>query len=72
MTTKLESSGANIDWDKVEKATEVPRTYLVKDRFGNEFFKMYKPSEAKTIFKKHKWTGTIVSTLDKSRAGKRS
>lgn len=72
MITKSESVGTKVDWSVVEKATEVQRTYLVKDRFGNEFFKMYKPSEAQKIFKSRGWTGTIISTLDRSRAGKKS
>ena len=72
MITKAESSGATVDWDKIERATEVNRTYLVKDKFGNEFFKMYKPSEAQKIFKNRGWSGKIVSSLDRSRAGKKS
>ncbi len=72
MITKSESVGIKVDWNVVEKATEVPRTYLVRDAFGNEFYKMYKPSETPKIFKSHGWTGKIVSTLDKSKAGKKS
>jgi len=65
--------GTKVDWDAVEKATEVRRTYLIKDpRTGREFFKMYKPSEAKRIFKLEGWTGQIVSTLDRTRAWKKS
>lgn len=67
MTTKLEAKRAIVDWHAVEAATEVPRTYLIKDRQGREFFKMYKPSEAKRIFKLEGWTGSIVSTLDRSK-----
>lgn len=48
-----------------EKDNEIPRTYLVKDRHGREFFKMYKPSEAERIFKLEKWTGKIVSRIDR-------
>lgn len=72
MTSKLDAANAVVDWDKVEKATEVPRTYLVRDHLGKEFFKMYKPSQAKTIFKTKGWTGKIISKLDRSRAGKRT
>ena len=72
MTTKQDAMGTKVDWEAVEKATEVRRTYLIKDRFGREFFKMYKPSEAKRIFKLEGWTGKIVSTLDRTRAGKKS
>ncbi len=66
MTTKSESRGATVDWSNVELATEVKRTYFVKDDRGREFFKMYKPSEARQIFKGNKWVGKIVSTLDRS------
>ena len=65
MTTKTDAQGVNVDWQKVELATEVPRTYLITDKHGREFFKMYKPSEAKKIFKVEGWTGKIVSTLDR-------
>ena len=67
MITKSEAQGVTVDWEAVNKATEVPRTYLIKDRKGREFFKMYKPSEAKRIFNLEGWTGTIVSTMDRSR-----
>ena len=67
MITKTGAIGTNVDWEAVDRMTEVSRTYLVTDRKGNEFFKMYKPSEAKRIFKSEGWTGRIVSTLDKSR-----
>ena len=67
MVTKMDVQGVKVDWKKVELATEVKRTYLVKDRFGHEFFKMYKPSETASVFKKHGWTGQIVSTIDRSR-----
>ena len=65
MITKSESVGTKVDWNVVEKATEVPRTYLVKDSFGNEFYKMYKPSEAQKIFKSRGWTGSIVGVLNR-------
>jgi len=66
MTTKTDAIGTKVDWKKVELATEVPRTYLITDRNGREFFKMYKPSDTKRIFKLEGWTGKIVSTLDRS------
>ena len=66
MTTKTDAQGVNVDWQKVELATEVPRTYLITNKHGCEFFKMYKPSEAKRILKLEGWTGKIVSTLDRS------
>jgi len=64
MVTKSEAAThGSINWDAVRIATEVPRTYLVRDHRGKEFFKMYKPSEAERIFKATGWTGKIVSTL---------
>lgn len=72
MTTKTDARGAVVDWKQVELATEVPRTYLVKDKYGREFFKMYKPSEAHDIFKSRGWRGQIISTLDKTRAGRKT
>ena len=66
MVTKNEASGVKINWEEINKLTEIPRTYLVRDKFGNEFYKMYKPQQAKEIFKKKGWTGQIVSTLDRS------
>ena len=66
MITKSEASGTNVDWGKVNQATEVNRTYLVTDQFGNKFYKMYKPSVAEKIFKEKGWKGQIVSTLDRS------
>ena len=67
MVTKNEACTATINWDEVERLTEVKRTYLVRDRYGREFFKMYKPSEAQRIFKANGWKGTIISTLDRRR-----
>lgn len=67
MVTKSDAKGVVIDWDMIDQITEVPRTYLIKDQFGREFFKMYKPSEAKRIFKLENWKGKIVSTLDRRR-----
>ena len=63
MITKLDVGDYVVDWDKVNKATEVARTYLITDNKGREFYKMYKPSEANRIFKQNKWTGKIVSIL---------
>ena len=65
MVTKLDAKNVKVDWDKVNQATEVRRTYLCWDKDGHEFFKMYKPSEAGKIFKAKGWHGKIVSTLDK-------
>jgi len=65
MITKNEARDAKVDWDYVNKATEVKRTYLVTDRTGKEFFKMYKPSEAERIFKTKGWKGKIVGCLSR-------
>ena len=68
MITKMGAIDAKVDWDAVSRATELPRTYLIKDRStGREFFKMYKPSEAQRIFKAQGWIGQIVSVLDRRR-----
>ena len=67
MVTKLDAIDVNIDWDLVDRITEVRRTYLVRNSDGNEFFKMYKPSEAPGIFKRKGWVGHVVSTIDRSR-----
>ena len=45
------------------KTDDMPRTYLIRDRNGREFFKMYKPSSTKEIFKRKGWTGKIVSIM---------
>ena len=46
MVTKTDVSDVNIDWEEIERLTEVPRTYLMRDKQGREFFKMYTPSQA--------------------------
>lgn len=66
MVTKEQAKGACVDWTAVEKATEIKRTYLIKDNEGHEFFKMYKPSEAPHIFKAMGWSGEIVGVLNRS------
>ncbi len=63
MITKADTANVTIDWDKVERETEVPRTYFVHDGYGHRFFKMYKPSEAEKIFEANGWTGNIASIL---------
>ena len=68
MTTKAKAMNTKVDWDYVDRATEIRRTYLVKDRStGREFFKMYKPSEAQRIFKAEGWIGKIVSRVERSK-----
>ena len=64
--TKTGTEGNRVNWTEVERATEIRRTYLVRDKEGKEFFKMYKPSEVKEIFKKNGWRGQIVSTIDRN------
>lgn len=66
MITKMDAKNVNVDWDYVERATEVARTYLVRDEQGREFFKMYKPSEASRIFKENRWNGTLVGKLERA------
>lgn len=57
MVTKMQAQGAKVDWNAVEKATEIRRTYLITTKSGREFFKMYKPSEVNDILKNKKdWT----------------
>lgn len=65
MVTKSDARNAKVNWDAIEKATEVPRTYLVTDKFGRKFFKMYKPSEAQKIFKATDCSGEIVGILNR-------
>lgn len=60
MVTRMSAKGAKVDWKAVELATEVKRTYLVRNQEGREFFKMYKPSEAQKIFEKNGWVGKMV------------
>ena len=55
-------AGKFIAW-KANEPEEIPRTYLVRDRSGKEFYKMYKPSETKEIFRRKGWTGRIVSIM---------
>lgn len=47
MITKKNAINTHVDWSKVEKATEIRRTYQLTN-FGDEpgiIFKMYKPSQ---------------------------
>lgn len=67
MITKNEARNAKVDWDYINRATEVKRTYLISDCQGREFFKMYKPSEAQKIFKQNGWKGKLVGILNKNR-----
>lgn len=63
MARKLDAKGVHVDWDLVQRNTEIARTYLIRTRDGRELFKMYKPTEARRIFKEKGWTGQIVSTV---------
>ena len=67
MTTKAKAMNTKIDWDYVNQATEIRRTYFVRLPDGRKMFKMYKPSEAAEIFKRNGWTGKIVSRVERSK-----
>ena len=47
MITKKNAINAHVDWNKVEKATEIQRTYQLTNMGGvpGIIFKMYKPSQ---------------------------
>ena len=63
MITKLQAKDAKVDWDAVERATEIRRTYLVRTEDGREFFKMYKPSEVMHIAEAERdWKLYMVGT----------
>ena len=49
MITKRNAINTPINWKKVEKATEIPRTYQLIEPDGSPgiIFKMYKPSQLK-------------------------
>ena len=63
MVTKMQAQGAKVDWDAVERATEIRRTYLITTKSGREFFKMYKPSEVRHVLKNEPdWNACMVGT----------
>lgn len=65
-TTKTMAANAKVDWGYVEQVTEIPRTYYITTDDGRWFFKMYKPSEAKKVFKLEKsWHGKIVGKVSR-------
>lgn len=68
MTTKAKAMNTKVDWDYVDRATEIRRTYLVRLPDGRKMFKMYKPSEAAETFKRTGWTGKIVSRVERTKA----
>ena len=45
MTFKSASMSAKVDWEAVNRATEIKRTYEIILESGGIIFKMYKPSE---------------------------
>ena len=51
MVRKNDARGTKVDWAKVEKATEYPRTYEITLPSGGIIFKMYKKSEMDEIMK---------------------
>ena len=61
MARKLDSKDAKVDWEAVELATEIARTYEIETVYGGTIFKQYKPSIMKQmrvdpkIFDKLKW-----------------
>ena len=44
MTRKTDAKNTNVDWNAVELATEIARTYEVELFSGGIIFKQYKPS----------------------------
>ena len=63
MVTKMQAQGAKVDWDAVERATEIRRTYLIVTKNGREFFKMYKPSEVAHVLKNEPgWSAYMIGT----------
>ena len=65
MITKAGSIGTFVDWDRVRKATEKPRTFMVQDKEGHTFFKMYKPSEAPALMAKKGYVGFPVNRMER-------
>lgn len=49
LVTKKQAAGANVDWNAVALATEIPRSYEIRLKSGGIIFKMYKPSEMRKI-----------------------
>lgn len=58
-------SAWGITKEEIILRTEVPRTYEITTPAGGHFFKMYKPTEARKIFRKKGWTGKCVSKLSR-------
>ena len=60
MTRKMEAKKSEVDWGKVNRATEIPRTYEIQTAAGGYIYKMYKPSEFKKHWEKHKSKGWVT------------
>lgn len=45
MITKQEAANARVDWDTINRKTEIARTYMITVPGGGIIFKMYKPSQ---------------------------
>ena len=70
MTGKSDGMKAKVDGEKVNKATEIMRTYEIELKTGGIIFKMYKPSEMNRIMtsrsdtRRDKWKkSTLVGSI---------
>lgn len=53
MTRKTDAKDTNVDWNAVELATEIARTYEVELFSGGIIFKQYKPSFVKELIREY-------------------
>lgn len=74
MTGKTDGMKAKVDWEKVNKATEIKRTYEIELKSGGIIFKQYKPSEMNKIMnsrfdtRRDKWKkATLVGTTKRGK-----
>lgn len=73
MVTRKDAQNAVVDWDTVNKRTEVARTYMFISPEGHTIFKQYKPSQVKAgnISSKYKGPGWRYAKMGKvDRSGK--
>ena len=71
MITKKDARGASVDWETVNKRSEIARTYLFMGPEGQRIFKLYKPSQMrdKNISKKYRkpgWKWIEIGMKDRS------
>ena len=71
MITKRNAVNTSIDWETVNKRSEIARTFLFIGPEGQRIFKLYKPSQLrdKNISKKYRkpgWKYVEVGTKDRS------